>query len=141
MRAVVVPRCCTSCCTELTIKCQGGSVRLPLATLAPPGFFGVRWRQPLMVAINLEPQIQISADFRTEWWQTGRVGVLFILCGILVGLAVYRSGEARARWQSLKSSRTTVRNQRNTAWRHAGSAALYVVGAIFLLFIVVKFFK
>ena len=54
------------------------------------------------------------------------MGALFILCGILVGLAVYRSGEARARWQSLKASRTTVRNQRNTAWRHAGSAALYV---------------
>ena len=69
------------------------------------------------------------------------MGALFILCGILVGLAVYRSGEARARWQSLKASRTTARNQRNTAWRHAGSAALYVVGAIFLLFIVVKFFK
>jgi hypothetical protein len=69
------------------------------------------------------------------------MGVLFILCGILVGLAVYRSGEARARWQSLKASRTTVRNQRNTAWRHAGSAGLYVVGAIFLLFIIVKFFK
>jgi hypothetical protein len=69
------------------------------------------------------------------------MGVLFILCGILVGLAVYRSGEARARWQSLKASRTTARNQRNTAWRHADSAALYVVGAIFLLFIVVKYFK
>lgn len=94
-----------------------------------------------MAAINLEPQIQISADFRTEWWQAGRVGVLIILCAILVGLAVYRSGEARARWQSLKTSRTTVRNQRNTAWRHVGSAALYVVGAIFLLFIVFKSLK
>jgi hypothetical protein len=69
------------------------------------------------------------------------MAALFILCGILVGLAVYRSGEARARWQSLKTSRTTVRNQRNTAWRHAGSAALYVVGAIFLLFIVLKLLK
>jgi hypothetical protein len=35
MRAVVRPRCCTSCCTELTHTCQGGSVRLPLATVAP----------------------------------------------------------------------------------------------------------
>ena len=69
------------------------------------------------------------------------MGALFILCGILVGLAVYRSGEARARWQSLKASRTTARNQRNTAWRHAGSAALYGVGAILLLFIVLKLFK
>jgi len=69
------------------------------------------------------------------------MGALFILCGILVGLAVYRSGEARARWQSLKVSRTTVRNQRNTAWRHAGSAVLYVVGAVFLLFIVLELFK
>jgi hypothetical protein len=69
------------------------------------------------------------------------MGALFILCGILVGLAVYRSGEARARWQSLRSSRTTARNQRNIAWRHAGSAALYVVGAIVVLFIVLKLFK
>jgi hypothetical protein len=67
--------------------------------------------------------------------------VLVILCAILVGLAVYRSGEARARWQSLRASRTTARNQRNTAWRHAGSAALYVIGASFLLFIVFKLFK
>jgi hypothetical protein len=38
MRAVVRPHCCTSCCTELTlklIKCQGSSVILPSATLAP----------------------------------------------------------------------------------------------------------
>ncbi len=69
------------------------------------------------------------------------MGALFILCGILVGLAVYRSGEARARWQSLKASKTTARKQRNTAWRHAGSAALYVAGAILLLFIVLKLFK
>jgi hypothetical protein len=69
------------------------------------------------------------------------MGALFILCAIFVGLAVYRSGEARARWQSLRASRTTARNQRNTAWRHAGSAALYVVGAIVVLFIVLKLFK
>ena len=69
------------------------------------------------------------------------MGALFILCAIFVGLAVYRSGEARARWQSLRASRTTARNQRNTAWRHAGSAALYVVGAIFFLVNVLKLFK
>jgi hypothetical protein len=69
------------------------------------------------------------------------MGALFILCAIFVGLAVYRSGEARARWQSLRTSRTTVRNQRNTAWRHASSAALYVVVAIFLLVIVVRLLK
>ncbi len=69
------------------------------------------------------------------------MGALFVLCGILVGLAVYRSGEARARWQSLRAAKTTARNQRNTAWRHARGAALYVVGAIFLLFIVLKLFK
>ena len=69
------------------------------------------------------------------------MGALIVLCGILVGLAVYRSGEARARWQSLKAARTTARNQRNTAWRHAGGAALYVVGAVFLLFLVLKLLK
>ncbi len=69
------------------------------------------------------------------------MGALFVLCGILVGLAVYRSGEARARFQSLRSARTTARNQRKTAWHHASSAALYVVGAIFLLFIVLKLLK
>jgi uncharacterized membrane protein YidH (DUF202 family) len=96
-----------------------------------------------MVAIDLEPpdSTTVSADFRTEWWQARQMGVLFVLCGILIGLAVYRSGEARARWQSLKSTRTTARNQRNTAWRHAGSAALYVGGAIVVLVIVLKLFK
>ena len=69
------------------------------------------------------------------------MGALFVLAGILVGLAVYRSGEARARWQSFRATRTTVRNQRNTAWRHTGSAVLYVAGAILLLFIVLKLFR
>jgi hypothetical protein len=70
------------------------------------------------------------------------VGAVFVLCGILVGLAVYRAGEARAtRWQGLKTARTTVHNQRNIAWRHTGSALLYVAGAIFLLFIVLKLSK
>src|SRR5690348_12767255 len=100
-----------------------------------------RWRPPLLVAIALNRQIQASADFRTERWQAGRMGALFVLCGILAGLAVYRSGEARARWQSLRSARTTARNQRNTAWRHTGSAALYVAGVILVLFIVLKLFK
>jgi hypothetical protein len=90
---------------------------------------------------DLNRQIQATADFRTERWQAGRMGALFVLCGILVGLAVYRSGEARARWQSLRSAKTTVRNQRNTAWRHAGSAVLYAVVAILLLFIVLKLLK
>jgi hypothetical protein len=69
------------------------------------------------------------------------MGALLVLCAILIGLAVYRSGEARARWQSLRASKTTVRNQRNTAWRHVGGAAVYVAGAILLLFIVLKVFK
>jgi len=55
------------------------------------------------------------------------MGALFVLAGILVGLAVYRSGEARARWQSLRAARTTARNQRNTAWRHTSSAVLLLL--------------
>jgi hypothetical protein len=69
------------------------------------------------------------------------MGALLVLCAILIGLAVYRSGEARARWQSLRATKTTVRNQRNTAWRHAGGAAAYIAGAILLLFIILKVFK
>jgi len=34
MRAVVCPRCCTFCCTDLSLTCQGNSVRLPSATPA-----------------------------------------------------------------------------------------------------------
>ena len=113
----------------------------PTSHTHPAGVFGVRWRPPLVAVIDLNRQIQISADFRTERWQAGRMGALFVLCGIFVGLAVYRSGEARARWQSLRSARTTARNQRNTAWRHTGSAVLYVAGAILLLFIILKLFK
>jgi hypothetical protein len=66
------------------------------------------------------------------------VAVLFILCGILAGLAVYRFGEARATWQRFKASKTTLRGQRNTAWRRGGSALLYLVVAVFLLVIIVK---
>ena len=115
--------------------------RTPTGHTRSAGVFGVRWRSPFVVVIDLDRQIQAGADFRTERWQAGRMGALFVLCGILVGLAVYRSGEARARWQSLRASRTTMRNQRNTAWRHAGSAVLYVAGAVLLLFIVLKLFK
>jgi len=139
MRAVVRPCCRTSCCTDLTLTRQADSIRLLPATLAllgPSAFAGVHrcWRR------LLEPP-DSSADFQTERWQAGRMGALFVLAGILVGLAVYRSGEARARWQSLRAARTTARNQRNTAWRHTGSAVLYVAGAILLLFIVLKLFK
>ena len=139
MRAVARPCCCTSCCTDLTITRHGDSLRLLPATLAllgPSAFAGVHrcWRR------LLEPP-DSSADFQTERWQAGRMGALFVLAGILVGLAVYRSGEARARWQSLRAARTTARNQRDTAWRHTGSAVLYVAGAILLLFIVLKLFK
>ena len=69
------------------------------------------------------------------------VGWLFIVCGILAGLAFYRSGEARASFQRRRVSRTTLRNQRNTAWRHTGSAALYFGGAILLLVIALTLFK
>jgi hypothetical protein len=69
------------------------------------------------------------------------MGALFVLCGILAGLAIYRFGEARSRWQQLRTTRTTRRNQRNTAWRQTGSAALYVLGAILLVVIVLKLLK
>ena len=113
----------------------------PTSHTRSAGVFGVRWRPPFVVVIDLDRQIQAGADFRTERWQARRMGALFVLCGILVGLAVYRSGEARARFQSLRAARTTVRNQRNTAWGHTRSAALYIAGAILLLFIVLKLFK
>ena len=67
------------------------------------------------------------------------VGALFVLCGILAGLAVYRFGEARATWQRFRVNRTTLRGQRNTAWRRSGSALLYIGGAVFLLVIILKF--
>jgi hypothetical protein len=69
------------------------------------------------------------------------MGVLIVLFVILVGLAVYRSGQARSRWQQLNASRTTARNQRNTAWRQTGGAALYIGGAILLLVIIFKQLK
>ena len=67
------------------------------------------------------------------------VGVMFVLCGILAGLAVYRFGEARATWQRFRANRTTLRGQRNTAWRRSGSALFYIGGAVFLLVIILKF--
>jgi hypothetical protein len=103
--------------------------RTPTSHNRSAGVFGVRRCPPLVVAI------------RTEQWQGGQMGALFVLCGILVGLAIYRSGEARSRWQQLRSTRTTRRNQRNTAWRQTGSAALYVLGAILLIVIVLKLLK
>ena len=67
------------------------------------------------------------------------VGVMFVLCGILAGLAVYRFGEARATWQRFRVNRTTLRGQRSTAWRRSGSALLYIGGAVFFLVIILKF--
>lgn len=67
------------------------------------------------------------------------VGVLFVLCGILAGLAVYRFGEARATWQRFRVNKTTLRGQRSTAWRRSGSALLYIGGAVFLLVIILNF--
>lgn len=45
--------CCTSCCTGLTHEYQGGSVRLPLATLAPLGSSTFAGVPLLLVAIDL----------------------------------------------------------------------------------------
>ena len=67
--------------------------------------------------------------------------MLFILIGILAGLAFYRFGEARATWQRRKATRTTLRGQQNTAWRHTGSAALYFGGAVLLVIIALTLFK
>ena len=69
------------------------------------------------------------------------MGVLLVLFAVLVGLAVYRSGQARSRWQQIKAAKTTARNQRNTAWRQTGGAALYIGGAILLLVIIFKQLK
>jgi hypothetical protein len=69
------------------------------------------------------------------------VEVLFILVGILAGLGFYRFGEARASFQRRRVSKTTLRNQRNTSWRHTGSAALYFGGAVLLIAIALTLFK
>jgi hypothetical protein len=69
------------------------------------------------------------------------MGVLFVLCGILAGFAVYRWGEARATWRRVKDGRTSVRGYRTSAWRHTRFAVLYVAGAILLLFFVANVLK
>lgn len=69
------------------------------------------------------------------------MGVLFILCGILAGFAVYRWGMARATWRRVKDGRTSVRGYRTSAWQHTRFAVLYVAGAILLLFVVTNVLK
>lgn len=69
------------------------------------------------------------------------MGVLFVLCGILAGFAVYRFGEARATWRRVRDGKASVRTHRSTAWRHSGVATLYIGGAILLLVFVVNVFK
>ena len=64
-----------------------------------------------------------------------------MLCGILAGFAAYRWGEARATWRRLKDGKTVFRNQRKTAWRHAGRATLYIGMVIILILIVTNYFK
>lgn len=69
------------------------------------------------------------------------MGVLFILCGILAGFAVYRWGEASATWRRVKDGKRSVRGYRTSAWWHTGFAVLYVAGAILLLLFVVNILK
>jgi hypothetical protein len=69
------------------------------------------------------------------------MGVLFVLCGILAGFAVYRWGEARATWRRVRDGKASVRGYRTSARRHSGYAVLYIVGAILLLFFVAKVLK
>ena len=69
------------------------------------------------------------------------MAALFVLCGIVAGLAVYRYGEARVTWRRVKDGKAAVRNNRTTAWRHTGRATLYMVGAILLLLFTLNVFK
>lgn len=69
------------------------------------------------------------------------MGVLFILCGILAGFAVFRFGEARATWRRVRDGKLSVRGYRTTAWRHTGFAALLIGGAILLLVVVANALK
>ena len=80
-----------------------------------------------------------TSDFRTGWWQADWRGGVVRPVRYLAGLAVYRFGEARATWQRFRVNRTTLRGQRNTAWRRSGSALLYIGGAVFLLVLILKF--
>ena len=66
---------------------------------------------------------------------------LFVVCGILAGLAAYRYGEARATWRRVKDGKGAVRNNRTTAWLHTRGATLYIVGATLLLLFVLNVFK
>jgi hypothetical protein len=69
------------------------------------------------------------------------MGVLFILCGILAGFAVYRWAEARATWRRVRVGKASVRGYQTTAWRHTGFAVVYVAGAILLLLFVLNVLK
>ena len=69
------------------------------------------------------------------------MAALFVVCGILAGVAVYRYGEARATWGRVKDGKAEVRKNRTTAWRHTGGATLCIVGAILLLLLVLNVFK
>jgi hypothetical protein len=69
------------------------------------------------------------------------MAALFLLGGVLAGVAVYRYGEARATWRRVKDGKTSMRTNRANAWRHTGFATLYIAGAIFFLLILTKVFK
>jgi hypothetical protein len=60
---------------------------------------------------------------------------LYVLCGILAGFAAYRFGAARATMRRLNDTKKMMPGYRKTAWRHAGVAALFVGGAILLLYL------
>jgi hypothetical protein len=64
--------------------------------------------------------------------------VLFLLCGILAGLAAYRFGAARASMRTLNNTKNAVNTTRKTAWRHAGVSVLFVAAVILLLYIAAK---
>ncbi len=69
------------------------------------------------------------------------MAALFVVCGILAGLAAYRYGEARATWRRVKDGKAAVRNNRTTAWLHTRGATLYIVGATLFLLFVLNVFK
>lgn len=69
------------------------------------------------------------------------MGVLFVLCGILAGFAVYRWGEARATWRRVRDGKASVRGYRTTAWRHTRFAVVYVAGAVLVLLFVLNVLK
>jgi hypothetical protein len=69
------------------------------------------------------------------------MAVLFVLCGILAGFAVYRWGEARATWRRVRDGKASVRGYRTTAWRHTRFAAIYVAAGVLLLLLVLNALK